>query len=250
MINVVPADRQLSGSFDGGKITEKKIIGFPHEIGTTKAYSNLFYWSYAKSINGGLIAQHPHKAFEILTYVIKGTIEHFDNKNNHWIKLSAGDLQVIRAGSGIEHAEKLNAGSEIFQVWFDPDIKKSLSTPASYNDYKAEIFKNHQTQEDLKVKVIVGEGSPVHLNTPGVEIKIISGGKGKYTQFFSDTDVFSVFVLKGAISGNNAYLQKGDFVSINASLELSITSEEYWKIFMIKTPANPGYQTYIQQHGS
>jgi redox-sensitive bicupin YhaK (pirin superfamily) len=248
MINVVPADRQLSGSFDGGKITEKKIIGFPHEIGTTKAYSNLFYWAYAKSINGGLIDQHPHKAFEIITYIIRGEIEHFDNKNEKWITLHAGDLQVIRAGSGIEHAEKLKADSEIFQIWFDPDITKSLATPASYNDYKAEHFKDHQTQ-NLSVKVIIGEGSPVQINTPGVEIKIISGDRGIHKQYFSDTDIFSVFVLEGAISGNNQYLQKGDFVSINASVELTISSEGDWKIFMIKTPAVPGYKTYTQQHG-
>ena len=247
MINVVPADRQLSGSFDSGKITEKKIIGFPHEIGTTKAYSNLFYWAYAKSTNGGLIAQHPHKAFEIITYVIKGEIEHYDNKNNKWINLHEGDLQVIRAGNGIEHAEKMKEGSEIFQIWFDPDIRKSLSEPASYNDYKAELFNEHQTA-GLQVKVIIGEGSPVKIKTPGVEIKIISGGKGKYTQQFSESDIFSAFVLYGNISGNNTYLQKGDFVAINAAGELTISSNDNWKIFLIKTPADPGYLTYTQQH--
>ena len=247
MINVVPADRQLSGSFDHGKITEKKVIGFPHEIGTSKAYSNLFYWSYAKSPLGGLIDRHPHKGFEIITYIIKGEIEHFDSKNNKWIKLTAGDLQVIRAGSGIEHAEKMHAGSEIFQIWFDPDLKKTLVQPASYDDFKSKEFPDHQNKE-LNVKVIIGEDSPVKLDTPGVEIKIISGGSGKHFHEFSAGAFYSVFVMEGAISGNNTYLEKGDFVAINAAFELTITSEKNWKIFMIRTPSSPGYSTYIQYH--
>lgn len=247
MINVVPADRQLSGSFDGGKITEKKVIGFPHEVGTSKAYSNLFYWAYAKSPQGGLIDRHPHKAFEIITYIIKGEIEHFDSKNNKWIKLTAGDLQVIKAGSGIEHAEKMHAGSEIFQIWFDPDIKKTLLKPATYNDYKAIEFPDHKNKE-LNVKVIIGGNSPVKLDTPGVEIKIISGGSGKHFHEFSADAFYSVFVMEGAIIGNSTYLQKGDFVAINAAFELTITSDDDWKIFMIRTPVAPGYPTYIQHY--
>ena len=244
MINVVPADRQLSGSFDGGKITEKKVIGFPHEIGTTKAYSNLFYWAYAKSVSGGIIGQHPHKGFEIITYVVAGEIEHFDTQISRWNTLQQGDLQIIKAGSGLEHSEKLKPGAEIFQIWFDPDIRKTLSTEPSYNDFKKSDFPHYSTQ-GTDVEVLVGPNSPATLESPGVEIKIISGSKGTFSQAFSANDFFSVFVMEGIISGNNTYLQKGDFVAINAALELTITSEDNWKIFLIKSPAAPGYKTYV-----
>ena len=31
-----------------------------------------------------------------------------------------------KAGKGISHSEKLKKGSEIFQIWFDPNIQESL----------------------------------------------------------------------------------------------------------------------------
>ena len=40
--------------------------------------------------------------------------------------LSKGDVQIIRSGNGISHAEEIDKNSEIFQIWFDPDLKKSL----------------------------------------------------------------------------------------------------------------------------
>ena len=74
-----------------------------------KPYSNLFYWAHAWSDKGSLIGEHPHKAFEILSFVLEGDIEHYDSKLRGWKPLQKGDVQIIRAGSGISHAEKINA---------------------------------------------------------------------------------------------------------------------------------------------
>ena len=37
-----------------------------------------------------------------------------------------GDVQIIRAGNGISHAEEIDDNSEIFQIWFDPNLSKTL----------------------------------------------------------------------------------------------------------------------------
>ena len=60
----------------------------------------------------------------------------FDTKLNKWVRLDEGDVQIIRSGNGISHSEEILENSEIFQIWFDPDLSKSLKKPASYNDYK------------------------------------------------------------------------------------------------------------------
>ena len=73
-----------------------------------------------------LLALHPHRGFEICSFVLKGEIEHYDTLLDKWITLSEGDVQVIKAGKGISHSEKLKSGSEIFQIWFDPNIQESL----------------------------------------------------------------------------------------------------------------------------
>ncbi|MEK7766093.1 MAG: pirin family protein, partial [bacterium] len=159
-VQIIAKSKQSKGAFDGGAILEHKPIGFPGDGGEGKPVSSLFYWAHAWSDGGGLIDRHPHEGFEILSYVLTGTIEHFDSKLNGWKKLSAGDAQLIRAGDGIEHAEKLLPGGAIFQIWFDPDLAKSLAHPASYDDYPAASFPV-RLAGGMSTKVVKGEGAPM-----------------------------------------------------------------------------------------
>jgi len=64
---------------------------------------------------------HGHQSMEIITYVRKGAITHRDSLGNEG-RTVAGDVQVMSAGSGIQHAE-WNAEDEttqIFQLWIEP----------------------------------------------------------------------------------------------------------------------------------
>ena len=38
---------------------------------------------------------------------------------------------MIRSGNGISHSEEIGEKSEIFQIWFDPNISKTLLNDAS-----------------------------------------------------------------------------------------------------------------------
>ena len=65
---------------------------------------------------------HPHSDMEIITYVRSGAISHKDSLGNAG-RTEAGDVQVMSAGTGIEHAE-YNLEDEttrIFQIWIIPD---------------------------------------------------------------------------------------------------------------------------------
>ena len=141
-VNFYPPSVQASGNFNFGEILEKKPIGFPQDGGLLKPFSNLFYWAHAWTPGKrSTIGLHPHQGFEICTFVLKGSINHYDTQLNKWIRLDEGDVQIIRSGNGISHSEEILEKSEIFQIWFDPDLSKSLKKPASYNDYKHDKFK-------------------------------------------------------------------------------------------------------------
>jgi len=64
---------------------------------------------------------HPHADMEIITYVREGAITHRDNLGNTG-RTEAGDVQVMSAGSGINHSEyNMEAGiTRIFQIWIIP----------------------------------------------------------------------------------------------------------------------------------
>ncbi len=64
---------------------------------------------------------HSHADVEIVTYVRAGAVSHQDSLGNQE-RLEAGDVQVISAGTGIQH-EGHNPGdvpTKIFQIWLRP----------------------------------------------------------------------------------------------------------------------------------
>jgi len=70
---------------------------------------------------GGLFPPHPHRDMEIVTYLRRGAITHEDNLGNRGVT-TAGNVQVMSAGTGIEHSEaNLEDGvTTLFQIWIVP----------------------------------------------------------------------------------------------------------------------------------
>ncbi len=67
---------------------------------------------------------HGHDSMEIITYVRKGAISHKDSLGNSG-RTEAGDVQVMSAGSGIQHSEWNDEDevTELFQLWILPRIR-------------------------------------------------------------------------------------------------------------------------------
>ncbi len=65
---------------------------------------------------------HGHRDMEIVTYVTKGAISHKDSLGNAG-RTQAGDVQVMSAGTGIQHSEfnLENEETRLFQIWIMPD---------------------------------------------------------------------------------------------------------------------------------
>ena len=65
---------------------------------------------------------HSHRDMEIVTFVRSGAITHQDSLGNQG-RTSAGDVQVMSAGSGITHAEfnQEDEATTLFQIWIETD---------------------------------------------------------------------------------------------------------------------------------
>lgn len=73
--------------------------------------------------SGGGFPTHSHKEMEIFTYVIDGQLQHADNLGNESV-ITAGNLQYMSAGSGVQHSE-FNPSKEnqtqLYQIWLMPN---------------------------------------------------------------------------------------------------------------------------------
>lgn len=244
-VRIIPKEQQGYGAFNGGEIVENKPIGFPQDHSSVRPYSNLFYWAHARAVTDSTIGLHPHQGFEICSFVLQGEIRHYDTKLREWRPLRAGDVQIIRAGNGISHSEWMGKGGEMFQIWFDPDLTKTLEKPASYDDYRAADFPQ-KTENGATVKTLVGPGSPFYMDTPGVEVVQIELENGSYEMPAEPEKIYSAYVLEGETLINGEAAKQFDFVQITEASALELSSPAGAKVFIIASPVSPGYRTYGQ----
>ena len=240
---------QVDGQFNGGAILEKRPVVYQGE--KTFPYSNLFYWAHAWSEKGSTIGLHPHQGFEILTFILKGSIEHFDTKNQQWIPLNEGSVQIIRSGSGISHAEKVNPNSSIFQIWFDPDLNKTIREAASYNDYAPDSFKT-ESKNGMIVKTFKGDHAPIEMKSEGVAIREYRLKKGIHQLPISNDEMISTFLVEGSIALNNdgikEKIEAGDFFKAQEATLLTLEALEDSWLFVIESPVQPSYSTYASMN--
>ena len=241
-------ENQANGNFNGGEILEKKPIGFPQDGGMLRPYSNLFYWAHAWAPkNDSIIGLHPHRGFEICSFVLKGEIEHYDTLLDKWITLKEGDVQVIRAGKGISHSEKLKKGSEIFQIWFDPNLHESLYEEANYSDYKSEIF-SIKKENGKETKIISDINNQIDLKSDSIQIYQHSFIKGMYNHEIGQDRFHSIFIQYGRLKINDEIYNSGDFLIVDSEVSLSIEILSDTKVFEIISLIELPYSTYAQMH--
>ncbi len=244
-VKILKVEDQATGAFAGGAILENKPIGFPQDGGTQQPYSSLFYWANAWSDNGGLIGEHPHKMFEIMSFVIDGGIEHYDSKFDRWLPLNKGDAQIIRSGNGITHAERILEGGRMFQVWFDPNIRKTMLQEATYNDYKSADM-NYYEENGISYKNYIGHGGPVEMDSEGVEINEVNLPVGNHQLALNATKIHSYYLLEGEASIDGKGLLEHDFVIVENEKELNIVVNKDTRLFSIAVPQQLTYKTYLE----
>lgn len=239
MIKIYPKKSQAYGEFNNGEIIENKPIGFPQDNGPVKPYSNLFYWAFAEAYNESTIGLHPHKGFEIMSFVLNGSIDHYDTKINKWLTLKKGDVQLIKSGSGIYHSEKLHKHSSIFQIWFDPNISKSITNPPQYQDFKSNNFKFDGIR-----KYYVGNNSPIKLDSENIQIFKLR--ISKYTILsVPETLVYSIYCLNNSFKLNNMTIKKNDFIIICDEKNVTISVKTPIELFVISSGKFVSYKTYF-----
>ena len=245
-MRIIQKSQQAQGAFNGGQIIENKPVGFPQDGGFVRPYSNLFYWAKAEGMVDSTIGLHPHQGFEILTFVMEGNIRHFDTKMNAWKPLTEGDVQIIRAGNGIQHAEHLEKDSVIFQIWFDPDLNKTLGQDASYSDYRSDAFPVEETAFGTR-KTLIGTESPLELDTPGLNIERYHVVNGTTLELPAGK-IASLYIVKGGGTMNGKTVELDDFVIIDEMATLEIDPDvDGLDIFAIYTPVEVGYKTYWER---
>ena len=250
---LIPVGEQSPGGFDNGRITERRPVMFVHRGAHTDRLGPLFYWAWAVAEKGGFIAEHAHQGFEIISYVLEGTIEHRDSLGT-WKALGAGALQVMQTNAGVSHSERFVDGmrSAMFQIWFEPDLRETVTLPPSYIDFPADAFPWIHAGGN-RIKHLVGEGSPAVLRTDAHMHDIVVRPRGSLT--LTKSNVYAVLV---AISGTGTVsvgdqsvaLTTGDAAIARPGAQQSVVvnaSDEEFRYVQVMVPVHTPYPLYPNQ---
>lgn len=240
MIQLIKKADQFNTVMFGDKAKANKPVFLKQE--NVKPYSNLFYWSNTSVTETSGFGLHPHEGFEIMTFVIKGAIEHHDTKTNVWTPINPGDFQIIQANSGIEHQERVVSGSQAFQIWFDPNFRNAIQLQPDYKDYKAEDFLP-QSEMGIEVITYIGDGSNVKVLTPNIKIKkLIFKNQKQINIPLNENASYTLYVLNGKGNIKQGNIERDDVIRISGEENLSINFSG--EIFYIETPLLLDYTPY------
>ena len=185
-------------------------------------------------MGGGAFPTHPHDNMEIVTIPLTGALQHKDNTGGEGI-IKAGDVQIMSAGSGIQHAE-LNASETepvtLFQIWLFPKIKNI--TPR-YDQRTFEIAdRNNQWQIIVSPRE---EDNALWINQDArFALTNLSAGKSiEYKNAFDGNGVFLV-VINGSVEIDGTTLNKRDALGISESNQFTIKASVDTELLAIEIP--------------
>lgn len=250
-IRIYTPYEQAVGEFNGGLITEQKPIGFPGEGSAVRRVGPLFYWAWFQSEQGGDLPLHPHKGFEILTYLLQGEVNHRDSLGRE-SKVGPGGAQVMQTGRGVSHAEGFGAGVSGFQIWFEPFFGDAVKRVPTYTQYEHEQFPL-TSDAGVTVKTVIGSGSPIDL-VADVRMWDVTIEAGREQAF----DIPAGYSMAGLVvqgqdakwtfAGETADVPFGHFAIADAANEgrllVQADREQTSRFILIQVPTELGYLPY------
>ncbi len=178
---------------------------------------------------------HPHRDMEIVTFVLKGQLQHKDNTGGEEV-LKPGEVQRMTAGTGILHSEINTSPDEVantLQLWFLP-WEKGLKPSYEQKAYNGEATKN-QLLPVVSSRIKSEEITYIHQD---LTIFMASLEEGHTITFHQEEGrKIYVFVTHGQLELNGEYkMNDRDAARITDVTELSIRSQAGASFMLMDLP--------------
>jgi redox-sensitive bicupin YhaK (pirin superfamily) len=162
---------------------------------------------------------HPHRDMEIITYVLKGALEHKDSMGNGRI-IRAGEFQYMAAGSGVTHSEFNPSPREevhLLQIWIIPE-KRGLQP-----NYAERDAKTVQPGEVTLITSRDGRDGSMKINQDA-ELSLARLNAGQTATYALRPGRHAwVHVAEGEVTLNGETLRAGDAVALSDESAVQLT---------------------------
>lgn len=177
---------------------------------------------------------HPHDNMEIITIPLKGELKHKDSMGNGSV-IHAGEVQVMSAGTGVEHSEFNSSASEelnLFQIWIFP---KYRFVEPRYDQIRYDLSQVRNSFLQVVSPDPNDDGTWIHQDAwisladvdaeNNIEYPIKRQGNGAY-----------IMVIEGSVKIGDQTLNKRDAIGIWDTSSIKIQAKENSQLIVIDVP--------------
>jgi redox-sensitive bicupin YhaK (pirin superfamily) len=178
---------------------------------------------------------HGHRDMEIFSYVLEGALEHKDSMGTGSV-IRPGDVQMMSAGTGVEHSEFNHSGDEpvhFLQIWLVPGVRGAAPR------YQQVHFSEADKRGRLR-QIISPEGTDgslaVHQDAR-VYAGLFDGDESATLDVGPDRHVY-VHVARGSLTVNGERLSEGDGARIREPEALRFADGEQAEVLVFDLRPN------------
>lgn len=182
---------------------------------------------------------HPHDNMEIITIPLKGVLKHKDNMGDEWIPVLPGEVQVMSAGTGVQHSE-INGSNEehlsLFQIWVFPDEQ---NVKPRYDQKKFDVNERKNKLQTLvtSFKDDHKESLKIHQNAVISRIDLDRTSEFEYKLKSKNHGVY-IMNINGKVLIDNQVLESRDAIGVSETDTFKISVEEDSSLLFIEVPMN------------
>lgn len=177
---------------------------------------------------------HRHEDMEIITIVTHGAVTHEDSMGNSG-RVSAGDVQVMSAGTGVTHAERNDSPNEeltLFQIWI------ATNAEGAEPRYEQKTFNLESKQPGLTLLVaptdeegalVIYQDAYLYQGVLDAQTPLTYSLKGAAHGAY-------VFVIEGEVTVAGQVLGARDAIGITDTDAFTIESHEAARLLIIDVP--------------
>ena len=179
---------------------------------------------------------HGHRDMEIISYVLKGALEHKDSMGNGSV-IKRGDIQIMSAGTGVRHSEYNPSQTDtvhFLQIWLIPDHE---GHPPRYDQkHFSDLEKSGRLRLLASADGREGSGQ-IHQDANLYAALLKSGEILQHT--LTPTRKTWIQTLQGSLSVNGQNLHAGDGLAVENETVLTIAStEDQTEILLFDLPSS------------
>ena len=177
---------------------------------------------------------HPHRNMEIISIPLEGDLQHMDNMGNSTV-IKQGDVQVMSAGTGIQHSEynkNKDRPVKFLQIWIIPN---KIDVDPRYDQVSLQEIETKNVFYQILSPFPEDQGVWIHQDAWFHLGDFDPDKEATYTLKKKGNGVY-VFVLEGTLEVNGKAIQKRDGYGLWDVDRFDIKTIEPSKVLLMEVP--------------